>query len=59
VNAEYHVLYIFVICPFCGTKIWGTWKDIDSGLRHHLDFADCDEEVSPDTADHYPSTEGE
>lgn len=29
--------YIFERCPYCHTKVWGTERDIDSGLRKHID----------------------
>jgi hypothetical protein len=45
---ENEILYIFILCPFCGMKIWGTWKDIDSGLRHHLDYEYCDSPMDSD-----------
>ena len=28
-------------CPYCGVRIYGTERDIDSGLRKHLDY--CEE----------------
>lgn len=39
---------INVVCPYCGTVIYGTVKDIDSGLRKHLDYCDCDTYLNTD-----------
>lgn len=33
-------------CPYCGTEIYGTACDIDSGLRKHLEV--CDEYQAED-----------
>jgi hypothetical protein len=38
------VLVLHVNCPFCGIRIWGTWSNIDSGLRKHLDYCSVPEE---------------
>lgn len=32
--------YRFVPCPTCSEKIWGTDRNIDSGLRKHMDTHD-------------------
>jgi hypothetical protein len=38
------VLVLHVNCPLCGIRIWGTWSNIDSGLRKHLDYCSVPEE---------------
>lgn len=25
-------------CPYCGMPVYGTPQDIDSGLRHHMEY---------------------
>lgn len=39
-NRGYYGNAIKVFCPYCGDAIWGTYADIDSGLRKHLEYCD-------------------
>jgi len=33
--------YTYIPCPYCGIGVWGSDRDIDSGLRKHLDYCDA------------------